>query len=329
MIGVLSLKGVAPAGTPTPLAITGQTTLEPTGRPARVKAAVARDLTALLALVDRELLPQCARPAAQPLRPDSLRRAFSRCRLAYKKVEAFTEYFLPATSRLVNGPPVAEVEIEETKMFEAAGLQVIEPLLFPDPAPAAQDTASRRELLRQAVRLRRQVLALRELWGDQEFTDAHVFDALRQEVFRVVALGITGFDVPLRSEAAIPEAAAALAGLREPLGWYLTAPEAAGADVLAQLNAAQASLQKLSDFASSTGWPSSGATPTRSAAGCWHCSGGCTWPRFRASCARCAPMRRPCSTPGCSTRIFTPGTAAGPPTPPRWSWAGSCFTTPC
>lgn len=61
---------------------------------------------------------------------------------------------------------------------------------------AALDPASRQELLRQAVRLRRQVLSLQLLWAEQEFTDAHVFDALRQQVLRVVALGITGFDTP-------------------------------------------------------------------------------------------------------------------------------------
>jgi cytochrome c peroxidase len=104
------------------LAATGQTTEQAGSRPTQVKAAVARDLVHLLALVDAELLPLCRRPAAQPLPTDTLRLVFRRCRLAYKRVEPFTEYFLPATSRLVNGAPVAEVEVEETKLFEPAGV---------------------------------------------------------------------------------------------------------------------------------------------------------------------------------------------------------------
>ena len=229
------------------LAATGQTTEQAGSRPARVKAAVARDLAHLLALVDAELLPLCRRPAAQPLPTGTLRLVFRRCRLAYKRVEPFTEYFLPATSRLVNGAPVAEVEVEETKLFEPAGFQVLEPLLYPDPAPAAQDSAGRRELVRQAVRLRRQVRSLQLSWDDQEFTDAHVFDALRQQVFRVVALGITGFDTPLCPAAALPEAEAALAALARPLGLY-SAGGSYSPVPLAHLKAARAALLQPSTF---------------------------------------------------------------------------------
>jgi cytochrome c peroxidase len=236
-----------------PPAPTGQTTQQAHSRPAQVKAAVARDLGQLLALIDKELLPLSRRPAARPLPVDSLRQAFRRCRLAYKRVEPFTEYFLPATSRLVNGAPVAEVEVEETKMFEPAGLQVIEPLLYPSPAPAAQDTASRTELRRQVVRLRRQVRSLQLSWADQEFTDAHVFDALRQQVFRVVALGITGFDTPLCPTATLPEAEAALAALEAPLRLYAPAGAAAGQPARltapARLAAARAALRQQPDFA--------------------------------------------------------------------------------
>jgi len=239
------------AATPPPA--TGQTSQQAGSRPARVKATVARDLGHLLALIDGELLPLSRRPAARPLPIDSLRLAFRRCRLAYKRVEPFTEYFLPATSRLVNGAPVAEVEVEETKLFEPAGLQVIELLLYPSPAPAAQDTASRAELRRQAGRLRRQVRSLQLSWADQELTDAHVFDALRQQVFRVVALGITGFDTPLCPTATLPEAEAALAALETPLQLYAPATgaatsQAAGPTAQARLTAARAALRRQPDF---------------------------------------------------------------------------------
>ena len=250
MLPLLSGCESRPVATQT-AAVTGATTEQAGSRPARVKVAVSADLAGLLALIDAELLPLTQRPTTRPLPTDSLRRAFRRCRLAYKQVEPFTEYFLPATSRLVNGAPVAEIEVEETKLFEAAGLQVIEPLLYPNPAPAAQDSAARQELHRQAGRLRRQVKALQLLWAEQEFTDAHVFDALRQQVFRVVALGITGFDTPLSPAAALPEAEAALAAIEDPLRLYGAQSGAAAAGwplLRRQLAAARAALRQAPDF---------------------------------------------------------------------------------
>lgn len=229
---------------------TGQTTEQAHSRPTQVKAAVARDLTHLLALLDAELLPLSRWPSARPLPVDSLRQAFRRCRLAYKQVEPFTEYFLPATSRLVNGAPVAEVEVEETKLFEPAGLQVVELQLYPSPAPAAQDTSARRTLWRETRRLRRQVRTLQLLWAEQEFTDAHVFDALRQQVFRVVALGITGFDTPLSPAATLPEAAAALEALAAPLSLYAGSAGPTATAGLHQLRAACAALRQPASFSS-------------------------------------------------------------------------------
>ncbi|GAA4017583.1 cytochrome c peroxidase [Hymenobacter fastidiosus] len=253
---ILSLVLLISCGSPTakpapsPPALTGQTTEQAGSRPARVKQDVARGLTHLLALIDGELLPLCQRPDARPLPLDSLRRAFRRCRLAYKRVEPFAEYFLPATSRLVNGAPVPEVEVEETKMFEAAGLQVLEPLLYPGPASGTRDMTGRRELVRQAVRLRRQVRTLQLLWQEQEFTEAHVFDALRQQVFRVVALGITGFDTPLSPAATFPEAAAALAALQAPLRLYARDNTGPAAHLLTRLQTARAALGPPAGFAS-------------------------------------------------------------------------------
>ncbi|HEX8507574.1 MAG TPA: cytochrome c peroxidase [Hymenobacter sp.] len=230
--------GPSPTGTATQAAATKATT-----RPAQVHALVAADLARLTALVDHELLPLAGRPASSV---DSLRRAFVRCRLAYKRVEAFSEYFLPSTSRLVNGAPVPEIEVEETRQFEAGGLQVIETLLYPAP-----DAEGRARLRQEVGRLRRQLRGLNDTWAVQEFTNAHVFDALRQETFRVVAMGISGFDTPLVGTA-LPEAAAALAALQAPLRQYAPATAAhrpAYEQLRQRLSAAEAYLRQPVDFA--------------------------------------------------------------------------------
>src|SRR5579862_4659622 len=51
---------------------------------------------------------------------------FLAARLAYKRFEWAAEYFEPATSRFVNGPPVPEVEASSHAVFAPAGLQVME-----------------------------------------------------------------------------------------------------------------------------------------------------------------------------------------------------------
>src|SRR6201986_571141 len=68
---------------------------------------------------------------------------FLKARLAYKNFEWAAEYFEPATSRFVNGAPVQEIEISG-QVFEPAGLQVIEGLLF-----LKYDTTKRNEIINQ------------------------------------------------------------------------------------------------------------------------------------------------------------------------------------
>ncbi|WP_266364035.1 cytochrome-c peroxidase [Tellurirhabdus rosea] len=157
------------------------------------------------------------RPLAESGRnADSLRTAFLDCRKKYKRLEAFTEYYFPATTRLVNGPPLPEIEVEETKQFEPGGLQVIEEFLYPE-----IDTSQRKELVREVRKLQRELKRTAALWESTELTDAHVFDALKLEVFRLISLGLAGFDTPL-CQTALPEAAEALAGVEAYLAFYET-----------------------------------------------------------------------------------------------------------
>jgi cytochrome c peroxidase len=60
---------------------------------------------------------------------------------------------------------------------------------------------------------------VREYAAVTRFTDANVWDAMRQEVARVVVLGVSGFDSPV-AQRSIPEAAAALRALRAALAPY-------------------------------------------------------------------------------------------------------------
>ena len=140
--------------------------------------------------------------------------AFLRARILYKKIEWYSEYFMPTTTRFVNGPPLPEIENEENKILEPQGLQVIEPLLYP-----SFDSTNRKELIRQVKLLLSAAQNYTSYLEDLEFNDSHVFDAVRLEVFRIISLGISGFDVPL-AQSSTTEAAVSLKAMQNILSAY-------------------------------------------------------------------------------------------------------------
>lgn len=168
------------------------------------KTQFIKDLDSLEHLVNGELTQLAQHSNDQ----DSLQKSFLKSRLQYKKIEHLTEYFFPTTSRLVNGPPLPEYELEENKSFEPGGLQVIEEHLFPF------DSTNRAELLREIKKLQPELRRYRELWEATEFTETHLFDAIRLQLFRNISLGISGFDTPL-CKTATPELAVSLEALQQ------------------------------------------------------------------------------------------------------------------
>jgi cytochrome c peroxidase len=143
-----------------------------------------------------------------------LQQLFLQTRLAYKNFEWAAEYFEPATSRFVNGPPVQEVEISG-EVFEPAGLQVIEGFLFPK-----YDTSRDKELVRQLKLLQTGCSKYKKHFGNIDIFDWQVFDAVKLEVFRIITLGISGFDNPL-SLKSMKESAAGLKSVQKILDFYI------------------------------------------------------------------------------------------------------------
>jgi cytochrome c peroxidase len=139
---------------------------------------------------------------------------FLQTRLAYKTFEWAAEYFVPSTSRFVNGPPVEEVEISSRQIFEPAGLQVIENFLFPK-----YDSTRKPELIKQLTLLQAACVKYKTHFANIDIFDWQVFDAAKLEVFRIVSLGIAGFDNPL-SLRSMKESAAALQSLQKVMAHY-------------------------------------------------------------------------------------------------------------
>jgi cytochrome c peroxidase len=156
-----------------------------------------------------------------------LQRLFFATRLAYKRWEWAAEYFNPGLARRMNGEPVPEADMLVTAdpapgdpitgrfmVTDPEGLQVIEGLLFPH-----YDTASKQLLLNRLASLREIARQYETRFKNVGILSGQVFDAAKLEVFRILTLGITGFDDAL-SQHSMEECAAALDGVRAALSQY-------------------------------------------------------------------------------------------------------------
>lgn len=194
--------------------------LRPKPTPAQViKAQFMRDVDGLDSTVS-----QLQRTIALHKSSSDVQAAFRRARLAYKRVEFMSAYYSPETTHALNGPNLPEVD-DDLRVNAPEGFQVLEERIFPQ-----LDVVDLPEAVQAAAVIRSNVNRLRTISESNELTDSHAFDAMRLEVFRVVTLGITGFDSPVAFHS-LPEAVSALESLRYPLGAYALAdknPELAG-----------------------------------------------------------------------------------------------------
>ncbi|MBB2147496.1 cytochrome-c peroxidase [Pedobacter gandavensis] len=151
-----------------------------------------------------------------------IRQAFSKSRLLFKKFEWASEYFTADLTKRLNGPPVPEIENADlldpslARDIDPMGLQVIEELIY-----AEHDHLKKEELIREVKHLVSNTEFLISYFRDHQFADWRILDATKLEVFRVITLGITGFDNSL-SLNSIPEAAESLKSLRNVLSRYVS-----------------------------------------------------------------------------------------------------------
>ncbi len=159
---------------------------------------------------------QLRQAVAQNAQTTLIHQRFREARLAYKRVEYLLEYYNPYTAKHLNGPALDEVEFDDPlqRTIPPEGFQVIEEYLFP-----VYDRQQKQALLDEVSLLASNIRRLYYIFDATQFTDAHLFDAMRQEMFRIVTLGITGFDSPVATYS-IPETAAALESLQNTISLY-------------------------------------------------------------------------------------------------------------
>ncbi|WP_236023888.1 cytochrome c peroxidase [Flavobacterium flabelliforme] len=131
---------------------------------------------------------------------NKLKQAFAHTRLAYKKIEWAVEYFTPDPARFINGPALDELEVAENKFLPPNGFQVIEEILYPE-----YDSKNKTTLVREIKMIKANLNQVKQSISVITISDDFVLDAIKMQVNRILALGITGFDSPL-AQLSIPEA---------------------------------------------------------------------------------------------------------------------------
>jgi cytochrome c peroxidase len=137
-----------------------------------------------------------------------LQKSFETSRIAYKKIEWAVEYFTPDPARFINGPALDELEVEENKFLSPSGFQVIEELIYPQYSASNSNT-----LKREIAVLKGLIAQVKEHLSVITISPDYVIDASKMEVYRILTLGITGFDSPIANQS-IPEAKASLSSLK-------------------------------------------------------------------------------------------------------------------
>jgi cytochrome c peroxidase len=140
-----------------------------------------------------------------------IQQQFFATRRAYKRIEVFVEYFFPFYASRFNGPPIPFFEDKEADigMQLPKGMQVIESLIFPE-LNKLQDSLLKWE----ATELVRYAIELPSVNESDAFDKNNITDAIIEQLYRITALTVTGFDSPVAFNS-LTEANASLEGLNE------------------------------------------------------------------------------------------------------------------
>lgn len=141
---------------------------------------------------------------------DSLRNALASTRISYKKIEFYLAYNYPEyVNEHFNGAPLLHIEKSGTSPVVLApeGLQVLDELVFSD-----EVTNEKAKVSALAKKLNNSYILLFDSMNTKTAGKENIF-ALRLQLVRLYALGLTGFDTP-GSLNVIPEAKSSLEGMK-------------------------------------------------------------------------------------------------------------------
>jgi cytochrome c peroxidase len=152
---------------------------------------------------------------SQPATIEAAKQALKECRLRYKRIAFFLEYFYPEQAKFFNGPPKPDVQEPSMEYNDPTGLQVIEALLYDKNIAGRQD-----ELSRQVHLMMNTAMGIPDLFSHLNATDSQVIESYRIELIRIMTLYVTGYDAPIM-KTGIAEAAESMNALAEGVSPFL------------------------------------------------------------------------------------------------------------
>ncbi|MEO6930162.1 MAG: cytochrome c peroxidase, partial [Chitinophagaceae bacterium] len=148
-----------------------------------------------------------------------IREQFVKCRHSYKKIELILEYYYDLDVAKFNGPALDFIEEEDpTAYHQPQGLQMIESLIYP-----SLDTSKIKALRKYSDLLLTLAGGLSANAAKAFEPEGHTLEAVMEEVYRIIALGITGFDSPVSTNS-LNEAVSSLQAVDEVLAFYKDDP---------------------------------------------------------------------------------------------------------
>lgn len=148
---------------------------------------------------------------------ENLQQSLIDCRLSYKSIEHFMEYFhREAVSKYINGAPLPKLETSAPgiNIIKPNGLQTLDELVFSD-----EVKGSASQIAEMATKLSRTWKDLYIIESSRELQHRFIFESIRFQIWRIYSLGLTGFDTP-GSVNAIDEARTSLSSLKSYMEYY-------------------------------------------------------------------------------------------------------------
>ncbi|AOW20041.1 cytochrome-c peroxidase [Urechidicola croceus] len=125
-----------------------------------------------------------------PAESDEAKVLFTKLRVAFKKVEPYASYLNPKVGHRANGPALPILTDDTQRVLNPIGLQKIEESIY--------DGDVSNEIYKEEIRLTKGLLSVLQRNVTQRKIDAQrFFIATHQQLFRIISLGISGFDTPV------------------------------------------------------------------------------------------------------------------------------------
>lgn len=139
--------------------------------------------------------------------------ALKRCRLQYKRIAFFIEYYFPGEAYNCNGP--LKVDVDDDEPLEPMGMQRIESYLF-----EADPSKYKKEFERQTSVMTNSVKSVVSILNDFTTEDKAFLESLQLELIRIMTLYVEGFDAP-QLKSGIEEAYEALVAIETSIQPFL------------------------------------------------------------------------------------------------------------